>query len=141
MLFVGGGTLFDQCRRYADQQDIREFIKFAGPQEDVRPFYWASNLFTLCSTAVETFSFAALEAMACGLPCVLTEIGGANEMINEGLNGYLCQPNDQDIALKWSKALNTKFSAQVIHEYTYKYFSVERMTDEYKQFLLSNSSN
>jgi len=141
LLFVGGGPLFEHCRQFAKEQDMTEYIKFAGPQEDVRPFYWASNMFTLCSTAVETFSFAALEAMACGLPCVLTEIGGANEMIRNGLNGYLCKPNDQDIALKWSEALHNHFSAQTIHDYTRQNFSAERMTAEYKQFLLFNSPN
>jgi glycosyltransferase involved in cell wall biosynthesis len=141
LLFVGGGGLFDQCRQFVEEQDIKEYIKFAGPQDDVLPFYWASNIFTLCSTAVETFSFAALEAMACGLPCVLTDIGGANEMIKEGLNGYLCKPNDQNIALNWSKALNNRFSAQTIHDFTKQNFSAERMTNEYKQFLLSDSLN
>jgi glycosyltransferase involved in cell wall biosynthesis len=141
LLLVGGGSLFDHCRQYAEEMGMKEYIRFAGPQEDVRPFYWAANLFTLCSTAVETFSFAALEAMACGLPCVLTEIGGANEMIKEGLNGYLCKPLDQDIALGWSKALNNHFSAQVIHDFTKEHFSADRMTNEYKHFLLSKASN
>jgi glycosyltransferase involved in cell wall biosynthesis len=141
LLFVGGGSLFEHCRHFAEEQDIKDYVKFAGPQGDVRPFYWASNMFTLCSTAVETFSFAALEAMACGLPCVLTEIGGANEMIKEGLNGYLCKPEDQDIALNWSKALSNNFSAQTIHDFTKQNFSSERMANEYKRFLLSNSPN
>ncbi len=141
LLLVGGGNLFDQTIKYAEDQEMKEYTKFAGPQENVRPFYWASNVFTLCSTAVETFSFAALEAMACGLPCVLTEIGGANEMIVEGLNGYLSQTDDESIALNWSKALINNFSADTIHEFTRKNFSSERMTDEYKAFLLNNSSN
>ncbi|HET7002276.1 MAG TPA: glycosyltransferase [Puia sp.] len=135
LLFVGGGTLLEQCRLFAEKMNMSEFIKFTGPQSDVRPFYWASNLFTLCSTSVETFSIAALEAMACGLPVVLTNIGGASEMISEGLNGFLCEPDVADIAHKWSKALQFDFSAEKIHEYISLNFSAEKMIGEYTKTL------
>jgi glycosyltransferase involved in cell wall biosynthesis len=141
LLFVGGGNLFSHVSQFAEEHGMKEFTKFTGPQDDVRPFYWASNLFTLCSTSVETFSFAALEAMACGLPLVLTDIGGANEMIVEGLNGYLCKTDDQDIALKWFKALSSNFSAGTIHDYAKQNFSADRMTAEYKEYLLYNVAN
>jgi glycosyltransferase involved in cell wall biosynthesis len=131
LLFVGEGLLFDQCKAVVAKMNMVEFVKFAGPQSDVRPFYWASNLFTLCSTSVETFSIAALEAMACGLPVVLTNIGGANEMISEGLNGFLCEPDVTDIAQKWSKALHIDFKPEMIHDYVSKNFSAEKMIREY----------
>jgi glycosyltransferase involved in cell wall biosynthesis len=135
LLFVGEGMLLEQCRTMAEKMELSEFIKFAGPQSDVRPFYWASNLFTLCSTSVETFSIAALEAMACGLPVVLTNIGGASEMISEGLNGFLCEPDVADIAQKWSKALQFDFSAETIHDFVSKHFSAEKMIGEYTKTL------
>jgi glycosyltransferase involved in cell wall biosynthesis len=131
LLFVGEGMLLEQCRALAEKMNMAEFIKFAGPQSHVLPFYWASNLFTLCSTSVETFSIAALEAMACGLPAVLTNIGGASEMISEGLTGFLCEPNIADIAQKWSKALQFNFLAESIHDFVSKNFSAEKMIGEY----------
>ena len=135
LLFVGEGILLEECRSMAEKMEMAEFIKFAGPQSDVRPFYWASNLFTLCSTSVETFSIAALEAMACGLPIVLTNIGGASEMISEGLNGFLCEPDIADIARNWSKALQLDFSAETIHDYVSRNFSAEKMIGEYRETL------
>jgi glycosyltransferase involved in cell wall biosynthesis len=135
LLFVGEGILFEQCRNLVEKMNLVEFIKFAGPQSDVSPYYWASNLFTLCSTSVETFSIAALEAMACGLPVVLTNIGGAAEMNSEGLNGFLCEPDISDIANKWLKAFQTDFSAEMIHDYVSKNFSAEKMVGEYKKTL------
>jgi glycosyltransferase involved in cell wall biosynthesis len=135
LLFVGGGMLLDQCQQLVEKMNMVDFVKFAGPQADVRPFYWASNLFTLCSTSVETFSIAALEAMACGLPVVLTNIGGAAEMVSDGLNGFLCEPDITDIAQKWSKTLHSDFSPEVIHDYVSKNFSAEKMIGEYKKTL------
>lgn len=134
LLLVGGGILIDQCRALVKEQNMTEFIKFTGPQEDVRPFYWASNIFTLCSTT-ETFSIAALEAMACGLPAVLTNRGGAGEMIVPKLNGFLCEPDKTDIALKWSMALKTDFSPEAIHSYIGKNFNSEKMIEEYRRAL------
>jgi glycosyltransferase involved in cell wall biosynthesis len=131
LLFVGEGMLLEPCRRLAEKMGMTDFVKFAGPQSHVLPYYWSSNLFTLCSTSVETFSIAALEAMACGLPAVLTNIGGASEMISEGLNGFLCEPVISDIAQKWSKALQLNFSPESIHDYVSKNFGAEKMIGEY----------
>ncbi len=53
---------------------------------------------------------AALEAMSMGLPCILTEVGGAREMIVEGMNGYLVPPRrPHDLAKAWLKALDNKY--------------------------------
>jgi glycosyltransferase involved in cell wall biosynthesis len=135
LLFVGEGILFEQCRETVREQNLKDFIIFTGPQHEVRPFYWASDLFTLCSTSVETFSIAALEAMACGLPAVLTNIGGAGEMIISGLNGFLCNSDEADIARNWSIALKTDFSPEMIRDHISKNFGAEKMIKEYKQVL------
>jgi glycosyltransferase involved in cell wall biosynthesis len=133
LLLIGNGYMMEPVQALVKELNMQEYVKFAGLQKDVRQFYWISDLFTLCSTNVETFSIAALEAMACGLPSVLTDIGGASEMILEGQNGYLCQPNENDIALAWNKALKQSFSRDSIHRYTNNHFSAEKMLNEYKE--------
>ena len=110
-------------------------IIFAGNQDNVQPFYWASDIFTLTSKGVETFSIAALEALNCGLPCVLTDIGGANEMIENGVNGYLSKTNFEDISEQWSKALLENFDKKNISFSIKKKFSLDLMIDKYEQLL------
>lgn len=135
LLFVGNGPLFEKIAELAEKSTVAKFVKFAGLQKDVRPYYWSADLFTLCSTSVETFSIAALEAMSCGLPAVLTDIGGANEMVTDGETGYICQPNDADIADKWHLALNHSFSNLQLHNHIVSNFSLEKMIMEYKDLL------
>lgn len=135
LLFLGDGRMMPAVKQLAAQQGLEDFVIFTGMQKNVQPFYWASDIFTLCSTSVETFSIAALEAMASGLPCVLTDIGGASEMVVEGQNGYLCTPDEKDIACKWYKVISEDFQKEVIYRHVEEKFSAGKMIEEYKKIL------
>jgi glycosyltransferase involved in cell wall biosynthesis len=54
----------------------------------------ALDIFVLSSIAVESFSNAALEAMSMGRPVILSDIGGAREMITDGVEGYVVSPTE-----------------------------------------------
>ena len=135
LLLVGEGPEKKQAEAVIKELDMQKYVKLTGMQKDVRPFYWGADLFSLCSTAVETFSVAALEAMSCGLPCVLTDIGGASEMIKNGVNGFLCQTDDKSIADAWCKTLQAGFSAENIHQYLAANFNADTMVSQYKEIL------
>lgn len=57
--------------------------------------YQSCDLFVL-PTRADCYSLVALEAMACGLPVVVTSIGGIPELVVEGENGYLIPPDDYE---------------------------------------------
>jgi glycosyltransferase involved in cell wall biosynthesis len=134
LLLLGEGKMMPDTKKLVAELGMQDYISFAGLQRDLRPFYQASDLFTLCSTNVETFSIAALEAMASGLPMVLTRIGGASEMISED-NGFLCEPTAADIAEKWHKALIINFDRSKVHAYVRSNFGSHKMIEEYKKIL------
>jgi glycosyltransferase involved in cell wall biosynthesis len=99
-----------------------------------------SSIFTLTSHSIETFSLAALEAMSFSLPCSLTDIGGANEMISEGINGFLTQPhNSFSIAESWNHLLNGQFDKQQIRGLVLQQFTSNKMLDQYINLLKQNS--
>ncbi len=95
MLFVGASKngRSEKVEALAEERAVRDYVKIVGPQKDVRPYLAVSNGFILTSIS-ETFSLAALEAMGMGLPCLLTDIGGAREMVTDGKNGYITPARD-----------------------------------------------
>lgn len=135
LLIAGGGVMEQEIREHIKKRKLEDRAVLAGVQKDVRPVFWASDLFTLCSTSVETFSVAALEAMACGLPCVLTDIGGAREMISEGITGHVCDTSAEDIAAAWAKTLTEQYCAADIHKYIAANFSEPKMMNEYERII------
>lgn len=70
-------------------------IEAVGPQKDVRPWLLASDIFVLASYR-EGFPNVVIEAGAMGLPSIVTDINGANEIIIGGKNGIIVPSKDSD---------------------------------------------
>ena len=96
VLLVGDGTERQAIVDCAAELQLDNRVIFSGAVQDVRPYLQASDLFVLPSTAVETFSNAALEAAAMGIPAVLSDLGGAREMFPEGSTGVIFERNSVD---------------------------------------------
>lgn len=70
-------------------------ISFVGFQQDVRPFFAASNALVFPSYR-EGFPNVVLQAGAMGLPSIVTDINGCNEIVKEGENGIIVPPRDME---------------------------------------------
>lgn len=145
LLFVGGDVADRMARIKCliSGSGLDDRVRLCGVHSDVHPLLAAADLFTLTSNTVETFSQAALEAMATGLPCVLTDVGGAREMIVEGVNGYLVPPSDPAaIADGWARALEQldAFDRTAIRGRVVQQFSARRMIQQYEAMLASAAS-
>jgi UDP-glucose:(heptosyl)LPS alpha-1,3-glucosyltransferase len=68
-------------------------IRFVGGKEDVRPYYAAADCFVLPSR-YDPFPNTVLEAMAMGLPAIVSSRCGAAEVVEPGVNGWVCEPDD-----------------------------------------------
>lgn len=92
LLLVGDGPERDRLAALADRLGVAGAVTFAGSRPDVGRLLGLMDLVTLASTTVECFPMALLEAMAAGLPCVATAVGGVPEMIDDGTTGHLVPP-------------------------------------------------
>ena len=88
LALAGEGAERSRLEGIASQNGIRDKVKFLGMVKDVRPALSMMDIFVLPSTT-ETFSNAVLEAMAMETPIVLSDIGGAREMVEHGESGML----------------------------------------------------
>src|SRR5207302_8983632 len=75
------------------ENGLQDIVDFAGEQHDIVPWLSAADVFLLPSLQ-ESFGLAALEAMACEVPVVASRVGGLPEVIDDGVTGYLCAPDD-----------------------------------------------
>ena len=83
------GELHDQARRLG----VESHVEFLGFREDIAEVYSQSRVFVLTSR-YEGLSIALLEAMASGLPAVVSDVGEAGDVVHQGENGFLYPPGD-----------------------------------------------
>jgi glycosyltransferase involved in cell wall biosynthesis len=90
---IGDGPLRAALERDIDALGLRERVRISGFVQDVRPLVAACDAMAITSTT-ETFSLAALEAMALGKPLLMTDVGGARVQVRHGDNGWLVPVGD-----------------------------------------------
>jgi len=93
LLLIGDGperrSMEELCRKLG----LCENIRFLGKQDAIEELLSVADVFLLPS-ANESFGLAALEAMACEVPVVSSNVGGIPEVNIEGVTGYLCEVGD-----------------------------------------------
>src|SRR5208282_2041176 len=90
-LIVGGILEPEYARELEDLTRtlaLSDTVKFLGARKDVMPLLAFSDVFCLPSRS-EGFSNALVEAMASGLPCVATRVGGNAEALSDGESGFI----------------------------------------------------
>ncbi|MBI5626526.1 MAG: glycosyltransferase family 4 protein [Nitrosomonadales bacterium] len=98
LLVVGRGDE-NKYRKMAKSCGIAEAVTFAGTQvEGLERYYRAADIFIMLSK-FDTFGMVVLEAMAAGLPVIVSPNVGAKDLVIEGVNGFILPaPQDADIA-------------------------------------------
>ena len=86
---VGGGPALEECREYVKLHELNNQVVFTGATDRVGEVLGESNVFLMTSKD-EGLPVAAQEAMAAGLPLILTDVGGCSELIDN--NGLLIHP-------------------------------------------------
>jgi N-acetyl-alpha-D-glucosaminyl L-malate synthase BshA len=115
-VLVGDGPVRADIERRVAEYGLTGEVTFVGEQQDLVPWLSVADLFLLPS-AQESFGLAALEAMACEVPVVASRVGGLPEIIEDGVTGFVREPDAVDamaergIALLTDPALRASITA------------------------------
>jgi len=90
---VGDGPQEIELRSQVTCSGMEDNVYFFGYQADVRPYLAVADIFVLPSR-YDTMPLAMLEALAAGLPCVVSAVGDLDEVIQAGMNGLVVSPED-----------------------------------------------
>jgi glycosyltransferase involved in cell wall biosynthesis len=91
--FVGDGPLIQDVKELAVSLEVSESIKYYGRIEHVEEVLAIGQIFVLISNW-EGFPRSTIEAMRAGLPVVVSNVGGAAEAVENGVNGFVIEKND-----------------------------------------------
>lgn len=104
-IICGEGPLIEENRMLAEKLNIAERVIFTGFRSDVRDFYKAADLFVFPSFR-EGLSVALMEAMACGLPVICSNIRGNIDLIENGMSGSVVNHDSNAFSRAIQKAMD-----------------------------------
>ncbi|WP_181348278.1 N-acetyl-alpha-D-glucosaminyl L-malate synthase BshA [Thalassobacillus sp. CUG 92003] len=104
LLLVGDGPEYSTCYQMVQDRGLEEQVLFLGKQENVSEILSIADLKLLLSEK-ESFGLVLLEAMACGVPCIGTKIGGIPEVIDHGETGFIAEVGEIEAFYDYSMRL------------------------------------
>lgn len=139
LLIIGDGPLKSFLKSLADQLGLTDRVHWLGDingQDAICAF----DVFALASD-YEGLPYVVLEALSAGIPIVTTDVGGMDELVDSGVNGYVVPPRN---ARAFSNALNKVIQNNSLRKqmsnaskHRAQHFSVERMVDRLIQLYQS----
>lgn len=94
-VIVGSGMCRPRLEEYAAKLNVSNRVHFLGYRKDIAELLHASDVFVFPSYR-EGLPVALMEAMAAGVPIVASRIRGNVDLIEDGVNGFLCDPEDAE---------------------------------------------
>lgn len=141
LILVGDGEEKQRLQDRIGKDGLAGRVTLAGMRTDVDLLLPGANLFIL-SSKTEGLPMALLEAMACGLPVISTDVGGVSEVIDHGRTGLLVPSSDPAaLAAQIGSILgNRQFATRLglaARQIVEKNFSQNKMLDQYSTLYLN----
>jgi L-malate glycosyltransferase len=138
LVLVGDGPERSQGEWLARQLGVSKNVIFVGKQHSIVEYFAIADLFLLTSET-ESFGLSALEAMACEVPVIASNVGGLPEVVIDGESGYLAEVGDIETMAKYAaKILSSSTLAQKMGKFgrqtAIDHFSTDKIIPQYVQY-------
>lgn len=145
MIFVGDGETLKLCKALVNRLHLTSTVRFEGFQANVDKYLENCNIFVL-STHYEGLPISIIEAMSHKLPIIATNVGGINELVVDGENGFLCNGSVADMSEKLNLLIqNTNLCKKMADKsfdiYINEYVLADKLNKinyEYEQLMLGD---
>jgi glycosyltransferase involved in cell wall biosynthesis len=112
LILLGGGSQGANIRRILMNGCVMDRVHFGGQvgQRDLPRWYHMADIY-ISPSHVDGSSVSLLEALACGIPCLVSDIAGNKEWVEDGVNGWTFRDGDaDDLAEKILFAIKSRWS-------------------------------
>ena len=138
LLLVGDGPDRSNVEQLTRDLGIQRAVRFLGKQDPVQEILSIADLFLLTSGS-ESFGLAPLEAMACGVPVVCSDVGGLPELVEGSEAGFLCPLGDIHAFAKACVKVLTDDSlhaemSQHAREYVVRHYDTHAIVAQYEEY-------
>ena len=146
VLLVGEGSQQSDLEKQIRESGLNENIRLLGRRDDICNILNSVDLFCLPSIAGEGLPNAILEAMACGVPTVATDVGGSSEIVTNGFNGFIVSPNSSNqlhsaILKLVNDASLLKNQSKIARERVVRDFSLRKQIEDFQNLYLELSKS
>lgn len=135
LLLCGRGQLVEPLKREFRLRGLSNSVEFKGfvDRDQMVELYRSAHVLVLPSIWSEQFGLVGPEALACGVPCIASNVGGIPEWLHDGKHGFLVPPRDsraladrlvallanRDVRLEFGRT-GRAYALKVHHPETYK---------------------
>jgi len=144
LVMAGEGKLEQKLKSMVKNENLQKIVTFPGfiNSSGVASLMRESDAFILPSK-FETFGIVVIEAMASGLPVIVTMSGGPESFVNEGENGLIIDQDREQLESAMFKAINQSWDKNIIRKFVIDHFSekavIKRLEQHYHN--VSESTN
>lgn len=139
LIILGKGPIKAELDALIRQLGVKAEIRPPAGKEELRSWYRRARIVTIPSRYSEGSSFAGIEAMSCGTPIVVTDIGGLPDIVKDGYNGFMVKPDADELGAAMVKILkDTKLAkrmGQNGRKLALEKFSYRKFCEEWRKAL------
>ncbi|WP_152654595.1 N-acetyl-alpha-D-glucosaminyl L-malate synthase BshA [Oceanobacillus sp. CFH 90083] len=136
LLLIGDGPEYSNMVQHVNELGLKAEVRFLGKQNNVSDILAMADLMLLLSEK-ESFGLVLLEAMACGVPGIGTNVGGIPEVVTHQKTGFIVELGDVKQAAAYAIELLSDSDKQqqfseAVTEHVRTYFASEKIVNQYE---------